>query len=212
MTVAWTAGDDFEQAVDTLEEVVVRPRECADALSTVGWRFSEELTEVEGSKGAVRAVESVWQLPIPEGGVYSPGDRLVDVSGRRHILTSVARLRGGTRLRCSARRLEFSPLAAEWFDLERGESPAPAPPVAPVAWSLERGAIRGVAYRTATVDAGAESAPVERYRVVLDEPVVATPLHRFRTHAGVIYRVIPQAYSDPLGAGWGYLADRSETP
>lgn len=208
MPLDWDASSDFPTVVDTLEPITLKDRACTSESTPLAWRFFEQANPIAGSDGAVVAVETTWQVPATEGAVApSVGGRVISVDGKCSVITRVDRLRAATRWRCVARRVQGRSDIAEWLDLEAALFETEGPPAEPTDWKVESAGVRGFAFRVETAtDPNAPASAVDTYRLVLTEPIDATPNHRFRRHAGGAYRVLPQRVDNELGAGWSYDA------
>lgn len=121
MTLGWKAEGDFEDVVDTLESVVLRRQGCLDDTDTLeAWRFREIASTLGVSKGGVRRVETIWQLPLRDlQDPPSPNDVIVDESGVVMTIRDVARRQGLSRYQCDTRRTELHPATVERLDIDR---------------------------------------------------------------------------------------------
>lgn len=214
MTLGWKAAEDFIQVVDTLESVTLKRAGCSDELTMEAWRFSDKTNDEPGTEGAVRRSEAVWQFPFIDGTAPPQvGDRLIDTANACWIVVQVDQFRGETRRRCRTRRISLRSDVAEWMDLEEAvwEPIVPEPPTGPeleiANWLLVKPALRAYAAKIeiATDPVGGEPA-VQKYRITLTEPIEATPNHRFRSHTGRSFRIVPQSIKNELGEGWQYEA------
>lgn len=218
MTLNWTTEGDFSEIVDALEEITLM-RSCAseEVVIAGAWRFHELSEEVEGTNGAVLRITSEWHLPIASG-VDAPivADRLLDGFGNCWSLTQIERLRGSTRYRCQARRVQIRPEAAEWIDIEKAVwEEVEIEQVATLQisdWIPERQALRGHLWRISSSTQGSSDQTIsDQYRIAFTEPVKVTSHHRIKTHVGEIYDVIDQDDNHNLGDLWMVDIEQTNT-
>lgn len=206
MTQAWNAGGDFAKVVDTLEEVTIRRAGCSEAVTADAWRFSEEVTAVQETGGAVTLTETVWQMP-DTAEPFDPlvGDVLIDANQRCSTITRVERLRGTTRRRVTSRRVAIDAAVAEWFDLEAPSWDEQQSPGTPVGWRTKQAALQGYEHAIGTsAEAASPSTVTSRRRLILTEPVAASVNDRFRAGSGKRLIVVSQAFRHSLGEGWSF--------
>lgn len=186
MVIVWDVMGDFEQVVDTLEDVTLYRSDQQDSPVAVrAWRYSDETTSPLAGGTAVRRIDLVWQVTIqPEVPAPAVGDRIVDVNGDSSLIRSVERLQGGTRYRCEVRRTELASASVELFDLERPiwEETAEGPAI--TGWQVISAGFSGAVNENAPLAAPAE---VE-LAILVSLPV--EPGDQVRRHVGGRYDLI----------------------
>ncbi len=211
MTSNWNTEGDFAEVVDTLEPVTLLSKGGQEeAIYDKVWKFHVQSTEIQGTEGAVVHLDAVWQLPIDDQ-LLTPivGSRLLEEDSTCWVITKVEVLRGRTRIRCEARRVELAVGTAEWLDIERsiwGEVDIEGTLTPQILdWHIVRQALRGHIWSLAISQSGSEGEILqETFRLALTEPYHLTPHHRVRTQAGVIYQVVEGIEAARLGELWIY--------
>ena len=75
MTLDWNAEGDFDEVVDSLENLVWKRVCVGDERWIQAWRFSESSGEAPSGREGIRVDDAVWQLPFEEGeSSPAPGD------------------------------------------------------------------------------------------------------------------------------------------
>lgn len=210
MTLNWDASGDFEEVLDTLEEVRVFRAGCdAQVTYPKAWRFVESAEPANDADVVVRR-DAVWHLPAG-GNQRDPavGDRLIDAAGDCWTLSRVERLRAATRFRCESRSTRLRAADAVWLRLERATwADGPDGPVVS-GWTIETPAVSGVvellASTPSTSDPSAES---QRYRITLAEPIEAGPHHRLVGPGGEAFRLADAVTAPPPGEAPSVAATR----
>ncbi len=115
------AEEDFAVLVDDLEEVTLRRRGSAKAVTVaMAYRRQSKMQEAEPSGGATLQTDAVWhlQLPTGESGVQL-GDVVIDKRQHRWTVLEVQQLSKLGRCQCVTRELRIAHGCIDRVDIER---------------------------------------------------------------------------------------------
>ncbi len=82
MVEDWSANGDFDEVVDTLEPVTIRPCGRSDHAEQLNaWRFEEKRSDSTLAPGALLQVVTTWQFGLVEGErPRRPGEKVCDTA------------------------------------------------------------------------------------------------------------------------------------